>query len=156
MADYIQTGITNIKELFSWLNERSRSKDVLRNDLLREMRDNLKLLEHRNKEGVHVRAILQGLSAAKIEAAYSGNYNLRSLAHMAKLPAGLILNKRQEKYIGWDAEQFIYSIEGKIKDLKNLPALYKDLDQAPVNLTLRLDNLYFQLLLLAVFIRNQR
>ncbi|MBP8250584.1 MAG: hypothetical protein KAX72_10810, partial [Chitinophagales bacterium] len=62
----------------------------------------------------------------------------------------------QEKYIGWDAERFVYSIEGKIKDLKNIPVLFADLSKAPVNITVRLDNLYYQLLLFAIFLHNKQ
>ena len=50
----------------------------------------------------------------------------------------------------------MYSIEGKIKDLKNIPVLFADLSKAPVNITVRLDNLYYQLLLFAIFLHNKQ
>ena len=121
MSDYLQTGIGTLKELFTFLSDRSKSKDIIKNNILRELRDNLKLLDH-NK----------------------------------KLEKQFILNKSQEKYIGWNADKFIYSLEGKIKDLKNLPILYTDLTKAPVNLQVRFDNLYYQTVLFVLFIRDKK
>jgi len=153
MADYVQFGVGSLKELFNWLTERSKSGDIIKNDLLRECRDNLKLLEHRDKENVNLLTLIDKLSLAAVENAYKKNYNFNKLANgNHKLPANFILNKRQEKYIGWDVKRFVYSIEGKIRDAKNLPQLYSDLGSAPVNLNVRLDNLFFQLLLLVIFI----
>lgn len=153
MADYLNLGVESIKELFTWLTERSKSKDIIKNDLLREFRDNLKLLEHRDKEQVNLNTLIEKISLSSLDAAYQKNYNFNKLIEgHPKLPEKYILNKRQEKYIGWDVKRFVYSIEGKIKDIKNLPSLYTDLKTAPINLNVRLDNLFYQLLLLVIFI----
>ena len=156
MADYLQTGITTVKELFQFLADRSTSRDRIKNALLRELRDNMKLLEHRDKSGVNVMAMIDGLSASAIAEAYSANYKFDTLCEgPKKLPAAVILSKQQEKYIGWNVERFMYAIEGKIRDLKNLPKLYSNLETAPVNLSVRLNNLYNQMLLLAIFISRK-
>ncbi len=156
MSDYLQTGIGTLKELFTFLSDRSNSKDIIKNNILRELRDNLKLLEHRDKSGVKLMALIEGLQFVMINEAYNKNYKFdKLLDHNKRLEKQFILNKRQEKYIGWDAEKFIYSIEGKIKDLKNLPNLYADITNAPINLPLRLDNLYYQSVLFVLFIRNK-
>lgn len=156
MADYIQTGISTIKELFTFFNERSRTADRLKKNILRELRDNIKLLEHRNKEGVQVNVILQTLSAKAISEAYQQNYNFNQLSDgLHKLPANLISHKQQEKYIGWTPEKFMENIEGKINDLRNLPVLYPDLSKAPILLHVRLDNLYYQLVLFGLFISRK-
>ena len=155
MADYLHLGVDSVKELFTWLTERSKTKDIIKNNLLREFRDNLKLLEHRDKENVNLLALIDKLSSASVEEAYKKNYNFNKLTDTdIKLPALLVLNKSQEKYVGWDVKRFIYSIEGKIKDAKNLPVLFPDLKTAPLHLPLRLDNLFYQLLLLVIFIRK--
>ena len=157
MSDYLQTGIGTVKDLFTFLTERSKSKDIIKNNILRELRDNLKLLEHRDKDGVNKKAIIEGLQLTAIADAYKQNYHFNKLHdHTKTLEKHFILNKRQEKYIGWNADKFIYSLEGKIKDLKNLPALYSDISNAPVNLPLRFDNLYYQTVLFVLFIRNKR
>jgi hypothetical protein len=157
MTDYVQTGLNTIKDLFTWLSDRSKSKDVIKNNLLREIRDNLKMLEHRDKEGVNLKALIEGLNASAIADAYVKNYKFDELCEGKKqLDQQLVFNKRLEKYIGWDAARFIYSIEGKIKDLKNIPNLYADISKSPLNITVRLDNLYYQLLLLAIFISSKK
>ncbi|MBK7444106.1 MAG: hypothetical protein IPL12_09180 [Bacteroidetes bacterium] len=157
MADYLQTGLSTFKDLFTWLSDRSKSKDITKNALLREIRDNLKMLEHRDKEGVNIKALIEGLSANAIADAYVKNYKFDEMSEGKKLlDKQFILNKRQEKYIGWDVARFIYSIEGKIKDLKNIPVLYADITKSPLNITVRLDNLYYQLLLLAIFISGKK
>ncbi len=156
MLGYIELGIDREKELFQYLTVKFKSKDVIRNAMLREIRDNIKLLEHRNKEGVNLKAIIESLSHTAIENAYANNFNLNKLNEKRLLSADFILNKRQEDYIGWDCKKFIYSIEGKIKDIKNLPRIYDDLKTAPVNLTLRLDNLFYQLVLFTLFIRGEK
>lgn len=156
MPDYVQTGVSTVKELLQYFTERSRSADNLRNNILRELRDNLKLLEHRNKSGVNHQAILQKLSALAIGNAYAANYKFEKLCDgPKKLPSALVSHKAQQKYIGWTADQFMYNIEGRINDLHNLPNLYSDLSTAPINLTLRLDNLYHQLLLFGLFISRK-
>ncbi|MBC8045521.1 MAG: hypothetical protein H7Y00_01860 [Fimbriimonadaceae bacterium] len=154
MADYIELGIGSIKDLFNYLTAQSKGKDVVLNALLRELRDNIKLLEHRNSEGVNVQAMIDNLSAASIEEAYKTNFNFNKLVHKKILPENLILHKKQLKYVGWDGKKFIYSIEGKIKDIKNLPKLFTDLSKAPINLPVRFDNLFYQMVLFTVFIRK--
>lgn len=156
MPDYLQTGISTVKDLFQFLADRSKSRDRIKNALLRELRDNLKLLEHRDKDGVNIMAMIDGLSANAIAEAYAANYKFDVLCEgPKKLPAALIKHKQHEKYVDWHVERFMYSIEGKIRDIKNLPKLYTDLSKAPVNLSVRLGNLYHQMLLLVIFISQK-
>ncbi|MFN0274637.1 MAG: hypothetical protein ACKVPJ_02735 [Chitinophagales bacterium] len=154
MTDYIDFGVGSIKELFTYLTNKSKGKDIIANDLLRELRDNIKLLEHRNSEGVNFAALIENLSSANIEAAYKANFNFNKLTDKKTLTEKIILHKKQLKYVGWDAKKFIYSIEGKIKDIKNLPKLFSDLSKAPINLSVRFDNLFYQMVLLTIFIRK--
>lgn len=154
MADYLGLGVESVKDIFTYLTNKSKSKDILANDVLRELRDNIKILEHRNSEGVNYAALIENLSCTNIETAYKANFNFNMLVHKKKLPAQFILHKSQEKYIGWDAKKFIYSIEGKIKDLKTLPKLFSDLSKAPIHLAVRFNNLFYQMILFTIFIRK--
>lgn len=154
MADYLGLGVESVKDIFTYLTNKSKSKDIIANDVLRELRDNIKLLEHRNSEGVNFLAMIENLTTTQTEAAYKSNFNFNLLVNKKKLQAQLILNKRQEKYVGWDAKKFIYSIEGKIKDLKTLPKLFSDLSKAPIHLSVRFDNLFYQMILFTIFIRK--
>ena len=156
MPDYLNTGVNTVKDVLQYFTERSRSSDRIKNDLLRELRDNIKLLEHRNREGVDQKALILKLSVHAIGQAYAGNYKFEKLCDGPKtLPAALARTKQQQKYIGWTAEQFLYNIEGKVNDLHNLPNLYPDLSKAPIHLHVRLDNLYELLVLFGIFISRK-
>lgn len=152
MAEWIAQGVGGLKDILKFLAERSRSKDVLKNALLREMRDNLQLLSHRNNDTIDIKALISKLSALAIAYAFKQNYLYKKLANNKKVTHSLILNDRQKRYIRWDAERLVVSIEGKISDLNNMLVIYPDVMKAPVNLKARLDNLYFQLLLLSLLI----
>lgn len=156
MADILNTSFTGIKELVVFLTSRSKTKDVLANNFLRELRDNLLLLEHRNASGVDQRSLVNALQTQAIEKAFADNYNFNLLASKQKLKKEMILNPKYSKYLGWDVLRFIYSIEGKVKDLKHIYTLYPDISLAPVNITQRLNNLFYQLLQLSAFIYGTR
>ncbi|HAE14122.1 MAG TPA: hypothetical protein DCG24_07805, partial [Bacteroidetes bacterium] len=69
MADLVGQGIGSLRDLLKFLTDRSRSADVLKNGLLRELRDNLQLLQHRNAAGANRQAIIQSLKTDAIDAA---------------------------------------------------------------------------------------
>lgn len=156
MTDYISTGISSLKELIQFLNTRAKSKDLIQNNLLRELRDNLRLLEHRNNEGVNRKELVYALKTKAIEAAFEKNFNFNRVVHNHTLSNKLLVDPSQAKYVGWDARRFFYSIEGKIHELKNLFTIYPDVAVAPVNITLRLNNLFFQLMQCSAFIYGVR
>mgnify|MGYP007078092555 FL=1 len=156
MAECLTQGVGGLKDVLKFLAERARSKDVIKNALLREMRDNLQLLSHRNNATLDVKALIAQLSARAMAEAFSANYTFKKLANNKKVPATLILNDRQKRYVDWDAERLVVSIEGKIHDLKNMLIIYPNIFKAPVNLTARLDNLYYQLLLLSLLIYSDK
>lgn len=156
MADFVSTGVSGIKDLLQFLDRRSKTKDVVSNNLLRELRDNLLLLQHRNNAGVDQTVLVSALSTTAIEAAFAANFNFKSLTTAATLQQKHVINKHLQKYVGWDAKRFIYSIEGKITELKRLFTLYADMQAAPLNITLRLNNLFFQMLQFSAFVYGSR
>ncbi|HET8963186.1 MAG TPA: hypothetical protein VFM99_04775 [Chitinophagales bacterium] len=156
MTDYIGTGISNFKELIQFLDTRAKSKDLVSNNLLREVRDNLLLLEHRNNAGVDKKELTNALEVKAIDAAFEKNFHFNQLVNNKKLSTEHLIDSQQTKYLGWDAKRFIYSIEGKIKELKKLFAIYPDMTNAPVNITQRYNNLFNQLLQFSAFIYSIR
>ncbi len=100
MAEWIAQGVGGLKDILKFLAERSRSKDVLKNALLREMRDNLQLLSHRNNDTIDIKALISKLSALAIADAFKQNYLYKKLANNKKVTHSLILNDRQKRYIG--------------------------------------------------------
>ncbi|MFN3940120.1 MAG: hypothetical protein ACK4IY_06005 [Chitinophagales bacterium] len=156
MADILDTGFNGLRELLVFLTNRSKSKDVLANNILRELRDNLSLLEHRNAAGVDQKALVHALQSDAIEKAFTANYNFNQLTSKRKLSNTMLLNPANPKYLHWDMQRFIYSIEGKINDLKHIYVIYPDITLAPVNITQRLNNLFYQLLQLSAFVYGTR
>lgn len=152
MAELIGQGVATVRELLAFLTKRSRSSDVDKNNLLREFRDNLQLLDHRQREGVDLSRPIEQLSVAAIHEAYANNFPFARLAGKRKVVNGMMVAPRQKKYLDRGAERLVSSIEGKINKLKHICLIYKDLSTAPLNLEVRLDNLYYQLHLLSSLI----
>jgi hypothetical protein len=156
MADFIAHGIEGVKELISFLTSRSKSRDVVKNALLREIRDNLQLLQHRDNNGVHIKGIIENLTTSAIEQAFAENFKFELLSGSINVSEMDIVADRQKRYLGWNAHRLISSIEGKIRELKRLPLIYSGVDDSAINIPSRLDNLYFQLLLLSTLIYRNK
>ena len=141
-------------DLYKFLTDKSRSKNILAKMLYREIRDNLERLELRNKSGVNRQRLIEMLSNESYVNAVKNNFRFSRMAkgqtidkHLTnKIPA-------LEKYRGWNAEQLLNSIDGKIVALKDLLKLFDDIDNAGVNLTARLNNLNVQLLAVSILIK---
>lgn len=155
--EFIGPGLDAIKDTIQFLTQKSRTKDITKSLLLREIRDNLKLLSHASRDGVNHLGIINELSNYASTRAFEGGFKFKNLRKgtLTTSVVAKLTQKRGEKYIGWDTEQLVMSIEGKINELKKLPNIYKKIDTAPLNLNLRLSNLFFQLRLLALFIKER-
>ena len=87
--------------------------------------------------------------------AISENYNFKALVKKQRISEAISKRlPKARKYLNWDAEQLINSIDEKISAVKNLPDLYPDLENAPINLTSRLNNLYLQLVLISFLVKE--
>ncbi len=142
-------------DLYRFLTDKSKSKSSAGKLLLREIRDNLKRLEHRNRKGVNRSKLIEMLSNEQYLKAVSANFNIRRLAKGNRIDSKVIRDiPSARKYLDWDLDQLLNSIDGKIVGLKELPGLYDSLETAPVNLTSRLNNLYILHVLAGYLIRK--
>lgn len=142
-------------DLYKFLTLKAQNKSATKKLLLREIRDNLKLLEHRNKSGVDRLALIKKLNNSSLLKAISENYNFKNLAKKQRITKEILLRlPKAKKYQNWDAEGLLNSIDEKIIAIKSLPDLYPILENAPINLTSRLDNLYLQLILISYLVRE--
>jgi hypothetical protein len=142
-------------DLYKFLTQHSRGSNVLKSLLIRELRDNLKRLEHRNRADVNRKALIEKLENQNILRAISEGFQFNKLAKDQQIDDGIVNKIPQSiKYKNWDCNQFITSIDEKITSLKDLPGLYSDLENAPINLTLRLNNLHLQCLLVTLLIKK--
>lgn len=141
-------------ELYSFLTKKAKVKNAIKRLLIRELRNNLKRLEHRNNKGVNRGVLIDKLQNETLLNAIEEGFNLNSLASKQKVDAKVIaVFKKAERYEGWNAEKLMLSIDEKIVSLKETIEFYDNIDQAPINLTSRLNNLYILLVLMSLLIK---
>ena len=100
--------------------------------------------------------LIESLENDAIKAAFDANFNFNQLAYAKNVlvTEELIFEKRNQKYIGWDCEKLIASIDSKIEVMKNSLAYFENIEDANSNFRLKLSNLYFQILLLVLLINQ--
>ncbi len=142
-------------ELYGFLSQKSKSKNAAKRMLIREIRNNIKRLEHRNRNGINRLMLIQKLENASLLAALEQDFSFNKLCPGQKVnPSSLAHFSPAEKYAGWDADRLMNSIDEKIVQLKELSELYTNEGINAINLTLRLNNLYAQLILVSVLIKQ--
>jgi hypothetical protein len=143
-------------EVYTFLSQKSRVKNTTKRLLIREIRNNIKRLEHRNKNGVNRKFLIDKLENNSIINAIEEGFSFNKLAPKQLVDDKIVFHfKPAKRYIGWDANKLLNSIDGKIVSLKELTELYDENGLESVNLTLRLNNLYIQLILVTVLIKTQ-
>jgi hypothetical protein len=142
-------------DLYKFLSQKSKVNNITKRLIYREIRNNMRRLEHRNKKGVDIIVLINKLENISISKAIEEGFDFHKLAPkmiinepiIDKIPAA-------NRYRGWGADKIIFSIDEKLIATKDLTELYTDLYKAPINLTKRLNNLYLLYVLLAVLIKT--
>ncbi len=152
--EWLKTGIGPLKDLVTFLNKESRTNDVLKKQLIRELRDNLNIFSNAYKNNNSPDVMIDLLSNEAIKDAIKNNFKFK------KIKAGTIqpyhvFDERNKKYIGWNAEKLIDKIDEKIQELKNIKKMNgNSVEKVKNNISLMLSNLYFRMKLLADFIKS--
>lgn len=152
--DWLKSGIAPLDNLISFLHKQSKTNDVLKKQLLMELRNNLNIFKNAFLNNVSPDTIIDLLSNDAIQEAIKQNFTFK------KLKAGTIepyhvYDDRNKKYIGWTAERLIDKIDEKIVELKTLKKMNKgSVEQVKNNVQLMISNLYFRMKLLADFIQS--
>jgi hypothetical protein len=152
--DWLKSGIAPLDNLISILSKQSKTNDVLKKQVLMELRNNLNLFKNAFLNNVSPDTIIDLLSNDAIQEAIKQNFTFK------KLKAGTIEpyhvhNERNKRYVGWNAERIVDKIDEKIVELK----LLKKMNNGSVtnvnnNVQLMISNLYFRMKLLADFIQS--
>jgi hypothetical protein len=151
--DFFDSGF----ELYKFLTQKSQVKNVTKRFLIREIRNNLKRLEHRNKQGANKYSIIQKLENESIVRALSEGYNFNKLVSRREVTVDLAEKlKNAKRYIGWDAERIVNSIDEKIVSLKEIVEIYEAENIEQINITSRLNNLFTLLLLLTLLMHKEK
>jgi len=154
--EWLKTGIGPLKDLLTYLNKESKTADVQKKQLIRELRNNLNIFHNAYLNNVSPDAMIDLLSNEAIKEAIKNNFKFKKLK-TGKIQTHHVKDERNKKYIGWDAEKLIDKIDEKIEELKNIKKMNgNSVEKVKNNVSLMLSNLYYRMKLLADFIKNQK
>jgi len=154
--DWLKTGIGPLKDLLSFLNKESKTADILKKQVIRELRNNLNIFHNAYLNNVSPDVMIDMLTNDAIKEAIKNNFKFK------KLKTGLIKSshveeERNKKYIGWDAEKLIDKIDEKIEELKDIKKMNGgSVEKVKNNIPLMVSNLYYRMKLLADFIKGNK
>ena len=154
MFDFINPTINVLKELIPFLSEKSKTENITKRLVLRELRDNLKVLIYAYEKKADVDKVIDRLNNAAIKDAMKSGFDFNKI-RKGKITDDLIKEERNKKYTGWSCEQLFDKVDEKIEELRLIKSLYFNLDESHKNMTLIIGNLYFRMKLLADFIRHK-
>ena len=155
-TEWLKSTIGPLKDLIGFLGKEVKTNDVLRKQVIRELRNNLNIFHNAFLNQVKAEVMISMLSNEMIQKAIEQHFKFK------KLKAGTIepyhiYDERNRKYAGWDAEKLIDKIDEKIEELKNILKMNGGkLDGVKNNISLMLSNLYYRMKLLAEFIKGPK
>ena len=154
--EWLKTGMGPLKDLLTFLNKESKTNDVLKKQVLRELRNNLNIFHNGYLNNVSADVMIDMLSNAMIQEAIKNNFKFRKLKAGAIEPYH-IHDDRNKKYSGWDAEKLVDKIDEKIEELKNIKKMNgESVAAVKNNIALMLSNLYYRMKLLADFLKGPK
>lgn len=154
--EWLKTGIGPLKDLLTFLTKESKTSDIIKRQLIRELRDNLNIFQNAFLNNIKPDVMIEMLSNEAIKEAIKNNFKFKKLKS-GTIQAFHARDDRNKKYIGWNAERLIDKIDEKIEDLKNIRKMNNNsVENAKNNVSLMLSNLYYRMKLLADFIKNVR
>jgi hypothetical protein len=154
--EWLKTGIGPLKDLLTFLNKESKTSDVLKKQLIRELRDNLNIFHNAYKNNNSPDVMIDLLSNESIKEAIKNNFKFKKLKP-GNIEPYHVYDDRNKKYIGWDAERLIDKIDEKIEELKIIKRMNgNSVDKVKNNISLMLSNLYYRMKLMADFLRGPK
>src|SRR5258706_2648167 len=154
--DWLKTGIGPLKDLLTFLNKESKTSDVLKKQVIRELRNNLNIFHNAYLNNVSPDVMIELLSNDAIKEAIKNNFKFRKLKP-GKIEPYHVADDRNKKYIGWDVEKIIDKIDEKIEELKIIKEMNgNSVEKVKNNISLMLSNLYYRMKLLADFIKGPK
>jgi len=154
--EWLKTGIGPLKDLLTFLSKEGKTNDVLKKQVIRELRNNLNIFHNAYLNNVSQDMMIDMLSNEAINEGMKGNFKFKKLKPGTIEPYH-VYDDRNKKYIGWDAEKLVDKIDEKIEELKNIKQMNKgSVEKVKNNVTLMLSNLYYRMKLLADFIKGPK
>ncbi len=152
--DWLKSGIAPLDNLISFLHKQSKTNDVLKKQVLMELRNNLNIFKNAFLNNVSPDTIIDLLSNDAIQEAIKQNFTFKKLKTGTIEPYH-VYDDRNKRYIGWNAERIVDKIDEKIVELKTLKKMSNgSVTNVKNNVQLMISNLYFRMKLLADFIQS--
>lgn len=145
--------IHELPEILGQLSGLIKGNRVLKDQLIRELRLNLKAFETAQKsKAMDYDKLLELLHNAQIQAARKQRFTFATIKS-GEVKACHVFNPRNEKYIGRDCAWLFKNIDEKIEDLRMQKQYHGSLNAlADRNIALQFSNLFYKLKLTADFI----
>ena len=154
--EWLKTGIGPLKDLITFLNKESKTSDVLKKQLIRELRNNLNIFNNGYRNEVSADVIIDLLSNDAIKEAIKNNFKFRKLRG-GNITFYHIFDERNRRYQGWDAEKLIDKIDEKIEELRDIKKMNGgSVAKVKNDIPQMLSNLFYRMKLLADFIKGSR
>lgn len=154
--EWLKSGISPLKDLIDFLYKKSQTNDVIKKQLIKELRNNLNVFKNGFMNEVSYDTMIDLLSNESIQEAVKSNFTFTKL-RPGRITAEIIYNDRNKKYAGWTAERLVDKIDEKITELKNIKRMNNgSVDDVRNNITLMVSNLYYRMKLLADFIQSNK
>lgn len=152
--EWLKTGIGPLKDLLSFLSKESKTSDVLKRQVIRELRNNLNIFQNGFANEIAADVLIDMLENDSVKEAIKNNFKFRKLKPGSIEPYH-VYDDRNKKYIGWDADKLVDKIDEKIEELRNIKKMNAgSVKSVRNNISLMLSNLYYRMKLLADFIRS--
>ncbi|MCX6318018.1 MAG: hypothetical protein NTW29_12050 [Bacteroidetes bacterium] len=154
--DWLKSGIEPLKELLSFLTKESKTNDILKKQIIRELRNNLLVFHNAYKNNVAADVMIEMLSNEAIKKGMESNFKFSKLKPGSIEPYH-IFDDRNKKYIGWDSGRLTDKIDEKIEELRIIKKMNGNtVLNVKNNIPAMLSNLYFRMKLLADFIKGPK
>lgn len=152
---WLTTTIAPLQNLIGFLYKKAKTNDVQKKQLLVELRDNLNVFKNAYMDNIPHENVIDLLSNTAIRNAVKENFQFSKLKD-GKITAKIIKDDRNKRYLGWTAEKLVDKIDEKIQELKNIKQLNGGhIINTEQKVSVKLNNLYFRMKLLADFIQSE-
>jgi len=155
-VEWLKTGIGPLKDLLVFLTKEGNTNDVLKKQVIRELRNNLNIFHNAYLNNVSADVMIDIMSNEAVKECIKNNFKFKKLKPGSIEPYH-VFDDRNKKYIGWDAEKLGDKIDEKIEELKNIKKMNgNSVKEVKNNVSLMLSNLYYRMKLLADFIQGPK
>ncbi|MES1213993.1 MAG: hypothetical protein ABUT20_00635 [Bacteroidota bacterium] len=152
--EWLKTGIEPLKDLITFLNKESKTSDVLKKQIIRELRNNLNIFHNAYLNNVSPDVMIEMLGNEAIKDGIKNNFKFKKLK-AGRIEPYHVFDDRNKKYIGWESEKLVDKIDEKIEEVKNIKKMNGgSVEKVNNNISLMLSNIYYRMKLLADFIQS--